>query len=561
VLAGFLPIAAGAGSFEIAQAGPPPPGMLAGGMSAPVGRPGATGPGGVGPVGRAANGMRARWFGMDGARASAAWGSPQPRTSWPSADGGRRARPPSAPLGDFERPAFGSAPDASPSRPTPGPPDGFIAGPDRSLAGMRRAFMAAPALRRFPQSPLDAAVFASAYRAETPSAQIPSETVKTQPLPAPAQAVIAPTIVEQVASASAGPAPTTTFSPAPAPTIIRFSEARGVPLAPPPVARSLFGIAAPTAYVAGEFVAARRTSSGWITVRPRPEGFPNSWQRRIFLWFALSLALVGPAAFLIARSLTTPYARFADAAERLGRNPIADLPPLDGPGEFGRAADAFNLMRLRLRRYVEDRTGMVSAITHDLRTPLARMRFKLERAPAGLRASLTRDVAQMESMISSVLAFMRDELTGGVREAADLRSILECVVDEFGDRAELAPGPAVIAQVDLLGLQRVFENLVDNAVKYGGQARVSMVLDGEDALIEIADDGPGLPAAELETVFTPFYRGSAAMTSGAPGVGLGLAVARSVMRGHGGDVTLHGAERGLVARVRLPAAEAAKRAA
>jgi signal transduction histidine kinase len=164
-------------------------------------------------------------------------------------------------------------------------------------------------------------------------------------------------------------------------------------------------------------------------------------------------------------------------------------------------------------------------------------------------------------MISSVLAFMRDELSGSVRETADLRSILECVVDDAGPAAELAPGASIAVQVDLLAIQRVFENLVDNAIKYGRRARVTLFSDGGDVVVEVADDGPGLPPQELTEVFKPFYRGSDARTSGAPGVGLGLAVSRSVLRSHGGDLMLVSPGQGLIARARLPAIAAVMRAA
>jgi signal transduction histidine kinase len=189
------------------------------------------------------------------------------------------------------------------------------------------------------------------------------------------------------------------------------------------------------------------------------------------------------------------------------------------------------------------------------------MRFKLERAPPAVRASVARDVDQMEAMISSVLAFMRDELSGSVREIADLRSILECVVDDAGEAAELEPGASIPVQVDLLAIQGVFENLVNNAIKYGRRARVSLFLDGADVVVEVADEGPGLPSEELTEVFKPFYRGSDARTSGAPGVGLGLAVSRSVLRSHGGDLDLISAEQGLIARARLPGVAAVMRAA
>jgi two-component system OmpR family sensor kinase len=334
----------------------------------------------------------------------------------------------------------------------------------------------------------------------------------------------------------------------------------GRPLAIP-VIPSMFGFTRPGSFIEGDFVAAVRSPAGWVTVQPKPEGFPNAWQRRVLLWFLLSFALVAPPAYLMSRRLVVPLQRFADSAAQLGRDPTADLPPLTGPAEVGRAANAFNLMGLRLRRYVDDRTGMISAITHDLRTPLSRIRFKMERAAPALRASLTRDVEQMEAMISSVLSFMRDGLGDSPRQFADIRSIVECVVDEAGDRAELAAGPPVNGHVDLLGLQRVFENLVSNAIKYGGRARVQMRTEREELIVEVADDGPGVPPEELENVFRPFYRTLQARNSGAPGVGLGLAVSRSILRAHGGDLTLVSTDHGLVISARIPLAGAVLRAA
>ncbi|HKR93479.1 ATP-binding protein, partial [Novosphingobium sp.] len=414
------------------------------------------------------------------------------------------------------------------------------------------------------RSPLDAAVFAQplgqtivvpAPATTTTAAALPRAERPAQPyLPGPAQ--IAPIV--RVAPPPLAAAPTlalptgATLATAPASPEIALA---------PPAPHSVFGLSRPSAYVEGQFVAALRTPPGWVTVQPKPEGFPNSWERRVLLWFALSLTLVAPPAYLVARRLVKPLHQFADAAERLGREPMGDLPPLTGPAEIGRAAEAFNTMRLRLRRYVEDRTGMISAISHDLRGPLARMRFKMERVSPAMRSSLARDVDQMEAMISSVLAFMHDESSANMRETVDLRSLLECVVDEAGGKAELAPGDPILVHVDLLAIQRVFENLVDNAVKYGGCARVTLGDDGADVVVEIADEGPGLPPDEIDQVFKPFFRGSGARSSGAPGVGLGLAVSRSVLRSHGGDLTLANTDGGLAARARLPALDGVRQAA
>jgi signal transduction histidine kinase len=296
----------------------------------------------------------------------------------------------------------------------------------------------------------------------------------------------------------------------------------------------------------------------WVTLRPEPEAFPNSWQRRVLMWFALSLAVVAPLGWIFARRLAAPLAGFAAAAEQLGRDPASPVIVAGGPAEIGRAARAFNAMQGRLSRYITDRTAMIGAISHDLRTPLARLRFRLERASPSLRREIGQDLDQMEAMITSVLAFMREDAEAGARQRVDLRSLLECVIDEAevtGADVALAPGEPAEVEVSVLGLQRVFANLVDNAVKYGDSARVTLRLEGDETVVEIRDRGPGLEASELERVFTPFYRGVEARTSSKQGVGLGLSSARSIVRAHGGDIRLMLPGEGLLVQVRLPLVE------
>ncbi len=310
------------------------------------------------------------------------------------------------------------------------------------------------------------------------------------------------------------------------------------------------------------FVAALHQPDGrWLTVTPAPEPFPNAWQRRIILWFLASLAVIGPMTWLFARRLAAPLRRFADAADRLGRDPRTPPLALKGPAEIGLAAAAFNRMQARLQRYVEDRTAMVGAISHDLRTPLARIRFKVESASPELKRAVLQDVAQMEEMIGSVLAFIRDASEPGARERLDLRSLVECEVDEaalVGGDVALAEGDSLIVEADASAVQRVVANLIDNALKYGERAKVSLHRDEAEAVVEVADSGPGLPASELERVFLPFYRAEAARSLDKGGIGLGLAVSRSIARAHGGDVRLANTGSGLVAQVRIPlAAEAA----
>lgn len=484
-----------------------------------------------------------------------------PRSSMPQS--APQSMPQRAPGGiSSGRPAASSRGALPGMRPGTGPTVGQA--PPSRAPGMPDA-LNGPARGPIIRSPLDAAVFARPTRFvfTTTAASEPPPRAPAKTEPAAAPVVTAPAAPVPVATPerieATRPETETALTRIPQP---RATQVAALPVAvaehtlPPPIAAAGFRLGrAP--YVEGEFVAAMKMGDGrWATVRPQPEGFPNSWQRRVLLWFGLSVALIAPVALFVAWRLAAPLKVFAESADRLGREPSADLPPLSGPAEIGKAADAFNLMQRRLKRYVDDRTGMIRAISHDLRTPLTRMRFKLERASPALRAEIGRDMDQMEEMIASVLAFMRDETHVGARQIVDLRSLLEVVVDDAPGPVKLEPGPAVLAEIDVVGVQRVVENLIDNALKYGDQATVSLdVRDGE-AFIEVADKGPGLAADDLERVFQPFYRSEAARASGKSGVGLGLSVSRSTIRAHGGELRLRAADAGLVAELRLPQARA-----
>ena len=307
----------------------------------------------------------------------------------------------------------------------------------------------------------------------------------------------------------------------------------------------------------GNFIAGVETSDGnWTIVRPSPDPFPNDWQRKVALWLAGCVILAVPAVWWFARSITAPIQRFAQAAERLGRDPHAPPLALKGPAEIGMAARAINEMQTRIKRYVDDRTAMVGAISHDLRTPLARIRFKLE-AKTPDRAAILSDVEKMEAMIASVLAFIRDAAAVDRREDLDLLSVVEVVVDDAaltGGDVQLVDSVPLTVTGDAVALQRLLSNLVDNALKYGGAARVRIREQDRQAIVEIEDDGPGLSSAELARVFEPFYRADASRNLDEGGVGLGLAVARSLARAHGGDVELISRPGGLTARVSLPLA-------
>jgi two-component system OmpR family sensor kinase len=291
-------------------------------------------------------------------------------------------------------------------------------------------------------------------------------------------------------------------------------------------------------------------------VEPKPTFRLDSWQQRILLILALSILAVSPLAWLFARRLAGPITAFANAAERLGRDPRATPLELSGSAEVVAAANAFNMMQERLRRYVEDRTAMIGAIAHDLRTPLTRLRFRIEATPDDVRAKLSSDIDQMEAMISAALAFVRDTTRPAERTKLELASLLESVVDEAaetGGAATVERAEKIVIEGDPIALKRLVVNLVENALKYGHVARGSVFADGNMAIIEIDDDGPGVAPAEQERVFEPFFRGEPSRNRETGGIGLGLAVVRSLARAHGGDVTLlNRPEGGLRASVRLP---------
>jgi signal transduction histidine kinase len=333
---------------------------------------------------------------------------------------------------------------------------------------------------------------------------------------------------------------------------------------PPPWAHGGPHLAPPErmGVVIGEMDAAYQVQPGrWAQVRSPPQAFPNAWQRRMLLWFLACLLVLTPAGYLFARRLTAPIRRFASAADRLGRDPRGAPITLSGPAEIGVAAAAFNDMQARLARYVGDRTAMIAAIAHDLRTPLARVQFKLQRAPEDLAADIRSDLGQMEAMIAAVLAFVRDAAQVQERGPLDLTSLLEVVADDAaatGADVELEPGPAFVVEGGASALQRLFVNLVDNAVKYGGSAQIAIARDAGDVVVRVSDAGPGIATEEQERVFEPFYRVETSRSRETGGIGLGLSVARTIARAHGGDVTLDSNGVGLTAVVRLPGAPTAR---
>lgn len=317
------------------------------------------------------------------------------------------------------------------------------------------------------------------------------------------------------------------------------------------------GDAREESFLIAPFQVVIHTKNGqWLTIQPGERKGLAFWQLRVLLWFAVSAVALVPVAYLFSRSLSKPMTQFVEAAERFGRDPNAPPMAITGSSEIVKAAAAFNEMQDRLRRYVEDRTSMVAAIAHDLRTPLTRLRFRIEAAPEEAQVKMTADIDQMEAMIAATLAFVRDAQADPQRTRLELSSLLESIVDdmaETGADVQVEQAEKVVIDADSLALRRLLTNLLENAVKYGNRARASLSVHDRIAEIDIEDDGPGVPVPELNRVFDPFYRREPSRSRQTGGIGLGLSVARSIARAHGGDVALQNRpEGGLRAKVTLP---------
>ena len=303
-------------------------------------------------------------------------------------------------------------------------------------------------------------------------------------------------------------------------------------------------------------VAIHMKSGQWVTVQPGPRGGLAFWQQRVVQWFILSAVALIPLAYFFARGLAKPITKFAEAVERFGRDPRAPPMEVKGSSEIVVAATAFNEMQSRLQRYVDDRTSMVAAIAHDLRTPLTRLRFRIEAAPEDAQVKMNADIDQMEAMIAATLTFVRDASGDPLRTRLELSSLLESVVDdlaETGADVTVNGVEKVVIDADGLALRRLLTNLIENAVKYGARARCTLSVHDRQAEIDIEDDGPGVPVLELNRVFDPFYRREPSRSRQTGGIGLGLSVARSIARAHGGDVALvNQPQGGLKAKVTLP---------
>lgn len=285
------------------------------------------------------------------------------------------------------------------------------------------------------------------------------------------------------------------------------------------------------------------SDGNWISF-----GFPVRtarlrWEMRLMVVIGVSVLAILLIAVWAAHRVTRPVSQLAKAADRLGTDVRAAPLPDRGSREIRMAARAFNRMQERLRRMIDDRTFMLAAISHDLRTVLTRLKLRAEYIEdERQRERAVADIDEMQAMLETSLAFARDDTTEEPRRDVDLSALLQSLCDDMtdaGEKASFEGAPGLICNCEQISMRRALGNLIGNAIKYGDEAVVLASRNDSELVIEIMDRGPGIAESLHERVFMPFFRVEPSRNRETGGTGLGLSVARNVFRRHGGDITLH----------------------
>lgn len=304
-------------------------------------------------------------------------------------------------------------------------------------------------------------------------------------------------------------------------------------------------------------VAVALNTGGWVHFVGSTDTTSLRWAVRMIFWIALSTLLIVIISFWAVHRMTRPLRNFAEAAERIGLDVRSPALPEQGSRELRNATRAFNVMQERLRRFVDDRTMMLAAISHDLRTMLTRLKLRAEFIEdTEQQAKAISDLDEMQAMLDSTLAFARDDAAEEARTQTDIAALVQSLCDDMADGGQPVScrTPGRLAYVCAPGaIKRAVQNIVVNAIKYGVSAAVEVCEEADRIDITVTDSGTGIPADRREDVFRPFYRLESSRNRETGGSGLGLAVARSIARRHGGDIVLEDAAGGgLRARLSLP---------
>jgi signal transduction histidine kinase len=295
----------------------------------------------------------------------------------------------------------------------------------------------------------------------------------------------------------------------------------------------------------------------WLSFATALPESGSAFSRQFLLSMGIMAIVIFAVSMWAVRRVTAPLAAVSAAAERLGND--LNTPPMleTGTIETRQASRAFNTMQARLRGLIENRTRMLAAISHDLRTPLTLLRLRAENVENRQeRDKMLATIAEMDSMVGATLQFARDEATTELRRPTDIAALVQSIVDDMADAGlpvKMEPAEPIIYDCRPDALKRAIRNLLDNAVKYGKAANAAIQTTPKTIEIVIDDDGPGIPEQELSRVFDPFYRLEESRSRETGGVGLGLAIAQSIVQAHRGDLTLTNRPGGgLRACIKLP---------
>lgn len=307
-------------------------------------------------------------------------------------------------------------------------------------------------------------------------------------------------------------------------------------------------------------VAVELPGGQWLLALKALREPPPRWSPASLLALALSALFLIAAVIIGVRGITVSLQRLASAADQLGRGETVAALPESGPQDLRLTARAFNQMRERLERFVSERTGMLAAISHDLRTPITALRLRAEFIEdEENRRRILEILDDMQHMTTATLDFARGENSRGATEQIDLTALVDALADDYramGARVEFEPGEKIVLNCRRGALKRALQNIIDNATHYGERARIGLHTTEQSVEIAVADDGPGIPESERERVFAPFVRLEPSRNQDSGGIGLGLSIARDIARAHGGDVLLRDSHQGqFEVLLRLPRRE------
>jgi len=306
--------------------------------------------------------------------------------------------------------------------------------------------------------------------------------------------------------------------------------------------------------------------AGWLNAQTQISAEPVTWAWATAASTAVMVIAILLIVALTARRATRPLSAVAAKADALGRG--APDPPLaeQGPDEVRRVTVAFNRMQERLSRFVADRTRMLAAISHDLRTPITSLKLRAELLEdEEARGKITATLEEMQQMIEATMAFVREDAVAEPARSIDLSALISTIVDDYSDlgkNVRFAGAERLTYRCRPTALRRAITNLIENAIRYGESARVSLTAEPGGPVIAVEDRGPGIPPERMNDVFAPFVRLEESRSRSTGGVGLGLSIARSIVLAHGGELVLSNIPSGgLRAEIRLPPADAGQEGA